>query len=296
MLWIPLGAHPEVPERLYPLPLAEMEKILSQWLIDSGFEVIRREKEGSRVQLKGLREKEIWDLNLRHQSPLASWVQAHHVVSGQASQDRIGPLWSFLDDYLKEGEKARLIPPEEVPSRVKMRMETIACIKGNNGREEIQFTGFAIDPKGLILSTAHDLKGVQEVTILLSNGQVKKGTLTKIDHHRDLTLIDIRSKLNASIPLHQSRNSLQNGEKVFAIGCLGDVRRVFHGTIDGPIRWVNNLPLFQTAMEIQPGSSGSPVFDGQGNFVATVKGRHRGVPSTGFLIPLRTILDFLKEN
>jgi serine protease Do len=48
-------------------------------------------------------------------------------------------------------------------------------------------------------------------------------------------------------------------------------------------------------MEIYPGSSGSPVFDGEGNLVAVVKGRHRGTDSVGFLIPFETIVEFAKD-
>jgi len=49
-------------------------------------------------------------------------------------------------------------------------------------------------------------------------------------------------------------------------------------------------------MKIYPGSSGSPVFDVQGNLVAIVKGRHRGTDSIGFLIPLETIIEFVRES
>jgi serine protease Do len=49
-------------------------------------------------------------------------------------------------------------------------------------------------------------------------------------------------------------------------------------------------------MKIYPGSSGSPVFDVQGNLVAVVKGRYRGSESIGFLIALETLLDFIREN
>jgi serine protease Do len=47
-------------------------------------------------------------------------------------------------------------------------------------------------------------------------------------------------------------------------------------------------------MEIHIGSSGSPVFDVQGNLVGIVKGRYRGTQTIGFLIPLETIIAFVK--
>jgi serine protease Do len=49
-------------------------------------------------------------------------------------------------------------------------------------------------------------------------------------------------------------------------------------------------------METPPGSSGSPVFDREGKMVAMIKGRYRGTHSTGFLIPLETVVKFLNEK
>ncbi len=296
LLSFPFWVHPEISERLFPLPVAEVEQILSQWLSDSGVEIVQKDRDGSRVQLKGIKGKEVWEVILRSHSPLASWVQPRHWVSGQLSQDRVEALWKVLEAYLKENEQERTDRAGEVPARIKSQMEAIACIKVDNGREEIQFTGFAIDRKGLILSTAHDLRGVREVTILGPDGQVQKGVLIKIDFHRDLTLIDIRSKWSASVPLSKVRNSLRNGERVYAIGCPDNVRSFLSGTIDGPLRQANHLPLSQVKMDIQPGSSGSPVFDQEGAFVGLVKGRYRGDPSTGFIIPSSTILEFLREK
>ena len=59
---------------------------------------------------------------------------------------------------------------------------------------------------------------------------------------------------------------------------------------------MNDQPLWQAHMEIYHGSSGSPVFDVNGNIVAMVKGRYRGTTTTAFLIPMETILIFFKEK
>lgn len=296
LISLPILGNTDILKKLYPLPIVEVEKILCQWLSDSGFEVTRTSLEGSRVQLKGIKENETRELTLTPYSPLASFIQPRFFFKNQPTQERVAELWAYLEDYLKGDEKGRMAISEEVPARVKSQMESIVCINVNVRGEEIQFTGFIVDRRGLVVSTAHDLKGVQEATIILANGQEKRGTLMKIDPHRDLTLIDIHSKLNSSISLARVRGPLRNGEKVYSIGCPGNHRKFLSGTIEGPLILVNHLPLWQAKMEIQPGSSGSPVFDGEGNLVAVVKGRFRGGNSTGFLIPLPTILEFFKEK
>ena len=296
ILFFPFPAHSQAQERVIPLPLAEMEQVLSQWLSNFGFHVYREEKEGSSVLLRALKEKEMWEVILTPFSPLASRVQSRYLIHGKLSQNQVAALWDFLENYLKESSSERMSLFEEMPHKIKLKMETIVCIKVHDGQEEMQFTGFGIDPKGIILSTAHELRGIQNVTVFLYNGMVRQGVLIKRDPQRDLILIDIRSRLNASISLLKGRTHLQNGERVFAIGCPNHTRTFLTGTIEGPLIQVNHLPLYQTEMEIRPGSSGSPVFDSEGNFVAMIKGRYRGLSSRGFLIPLTTILEFLKEK
>jgi len=291
-----LPGHTGTHGRSCPLPLVEVEKVLVQWLSDSGFKVTRRDLGGFRVQLEGKKENEIWELTLTPQSPLASLIEPRYTSGGRTVSERMEGLWSYLEGYLKDEEKERKSLLSEFPAKLKPHTDSIVCIKVNVKGEEIQFTGFIVDRKGLILSTGHDLKGVREVTIILANGQEQKGRLMKIDLHRDLSLIDTPSRLNSSISLAGGRTLLPDGERVYSIGCPGNHRKFLSGTIDGPLRRVNHLPLWQVAMEILPGSSGSPVFDGEGNLVAVVKGRYRGTLSTGFLIPLTTILEFLKEK
>lgn len=296
ILSFPLSVHPEASEKVVPLPLIEVEKILSQWLFDSGFKVSREERERSGVLLRGLKEREVWEVTLRPYSPLASRIQPRYTSSGHLAQDRVAELWTFLESYLKEPPSERKISYEEVPLIIKSKMESVVCIKVIHGMEEIQFTGFGIDPIGVILSTAHDLKDVREMRVYLNDGIVRQGSLIKRDQKRDLILIDIRSRLNSLVSLNQGRTSLRYGERIFAIGCPNHARTFLSGTIEGPLRQVNNLPLYQAEMDIQPGSSGGPVFDREGNLLAMIKGRHRELPSRGFLIPLTTIIEFLKEK
>lgn len=282
-------------KKLYPIPLIEIQTLLSRWLFASGFEVTRKELEDFRIQLKGTKGEEVWELTLTPRSPLASLVEACFFYKGHMVQEKVPSVWLYLDQYLRSWEKEG-IAFEEIPLKVKRYEDSIVCIQGNLREGEVQFTGFVVDRRGLILSTSHDLKGVQEVTVYLPDRKQQKGRLVKVDLQQDLSLIDIPLKLASSIPLNPIRMVLKEGEKVYSIGCPNHHRTVFLGTIKSPLRQVNHLPLVQVQMEVQPGSSGSPVFDQDGNLIGMVKGRFRGDPYTGFMIPLSTILEFLKEK
>jgi serine protease Do len=153
-----------------------------------------------------------------------------------------------------------------------------------------------VDEKGMIISTAHDLKEIKEISVALYSGRKIKGQVVKIDPQRDLILVDVGIKLDNPICLDKGRNSLNMGEPLFSVGCpINHGGMIYSGIINSSPRRVKDLVLWQVNMTIHPGSSGSPVFDIHGNLVAIVKGRYRGTESVGFLIPFETILAFLKE-
>jgi serine protease Do len=99
------------------------------------------------------------------------------------------------------------------------------------------------------------------------------------------------------VSLSDGRNLLENGETVYSVGCPGNQPgQLSSGIVDGPPRRLKNRLLWQVIMRIDPGSSGSPVFDDRGRLVAMVKGRFRGSSTVGFLTPLDTIMDFLLKR
>jgi serine protease Do len=295
-----LSAGSESSLRLYPFPVAELKKILSDWLIDSGFEVSQTSHEPDKIRLKALKGCESWEMILKPYSTLASYLLAAYTINGQPDQNKLNDLWAYLESYSQDFSQERKNVKRKTPmisSAVLNQAGSVVCIKARVKDEPVQFSGFIIDRKGLIISTAHDLEGVQEITVNLDNGQELTGHLVKKDTYRDLTLITINSEADSSISLKKGRNSMRIGEKVYAIGCpLNHKGKLESGIIDGPMRWVDNLPLWQANMETLPGSSGSPVFDAKGNLVGVVKGRYRGTDSKGFFIPLRTVLEFLREE
>ena len=132
------------------------------------------------------------------------------------------------------------------------------------------------------------------LTVITKDGRRFQGRVTKVDHLRDLALIQAGFKPGISISPAKGRLSLDRGETIYATGCpQGALDTVYVGTVNSPPRLANAMPLWQVSMTVLPGSSGSPVFDGQGNLVGVIKGRYRGTDSVGFLIPVSTVLEFL---
>jgi len=302
-----LGGETESRTKLYPLPLNEMDEVVSTWLSGKGYSVQKTSLKTGEVKLSAVRNDEEWQILLKPHSALATEVQAVPTADEKSDLSEIGNLWAHISSYIeplptdapstKAPEVEGLTSSKDIPTAVLAKIESVVCIRGNGNTGNMQSSGFVIDDRGLILSTAHELKGCSDITVSLYDGRAFKGDVIQIDPHRDLTLIHIGTKLDSAIDLNGGRDMIGMGEKLFSVGCPLDlVGTVFSGVLNGPQRRANDLVLWQVSMRIYPGSSGSPVFDIQGNLLAVVKGRYRGTDAVGFLIPLGTVLEFLREE
>ena len=286
-------------DRPFPAPASEVVEIISDWLTDQGCSLRRDSPRPGTIHLRAWNLEDRWDIIIRPHSALASLVRVVHdgaTPSGQACRK----LREHVDTDLR-GSIPVLPPPAEplrqpVPNAVLERFETAVCMQARSKGREVQFSGFVVDPDGLVLCTAHDLADHQQVSVTFCDGTSVPGVIAQLDLHLDLALVEYSAAPRAFVSLSSGRNLLGMGERVFSIGCPNNLNGTLGpGTINGPPRLVNDQPLWQVEMNIYPGSSGSAVFDAQGQLVAMVKGRYRGTSTVGFLIPLETIIAFLRN-
>ncbi len=282
--------------KLFPFPLAEAEKAVSDWLQSKGFQISRLSAVSGQVQIKGIKNKEIWTVFCQIYSPLASLIKVSYEKEGRIDQNSLAEFWFFIEQYGRspgEGQRQATYPS----SIFSLLSEAVVCIQARMGEVPVQFSGFIINEEGAIISTAHDLEKLKEVKIILKNGEELSGSLVRKDFQRDLSLIKVPGHFKNYILWREGRRILQLGEKVHMLSCSNRNEGEFiGGVVEEVIRQKNKLPLWRVNMETLPGSSGSPVFDRYGNLVGIVKGRLRGTDNIGFLIPLSTLIEFIGET
>jgi serine protease Do len=282
---------------LYSLPIAEMESILSGWLTRSGFTVKSTPKEMGKLKLSAVRSGEHLEIYLKPHSALATEVRTGAIDSSTTDSALPEKMAAYITGYISESEIHIKENRQPTPGPVLSRANATVCIQANSGDKKVQISGFFINSEGLIICTTHDLEGFQNIRVNLHNGNQLRGELVKFDSNKDLALIRCRSETGNFVQLHDGRSLPRLGERIYSIGCPVNLMGTIHaGLISGPPRKANRMPFWQARIEIQPGSSGSPVFDSQGKLIGMVKGRYRGTNSIGFLIPLETILSFVRER
>ena len=284
----------------FPVPASEMVQVVADWLTGQGLALHNDFPRPGYVHLAARNNSERWDITIRPRSVLASVAVVVYEGSG-VTADRCRQLQDHIRRYLygttPPPERRTGMEEPSVPVAVLDHFDTVVCIRARSGQRAVQFSGFVVDPDGLILCTAHDLTDHQSVTVTFYDAVNVAGTVFQMDLEKDLALIDCPIQGRPFVTLATGRNLLGMGERVFSIGCPNDLKGTLApGLINGPPRLVEDQPLWQVDMNIFPGSSGSPVFDARGHLVAMVKGRYRGTSTVGFLTPLETIIAFLMEG
>lgn len=282
--------------RVFPLTKAEASDAVSQWFSESGFAVSSTGRDGE-LEIRAVKGKEEWAVLLKPHSPLASNISASYSMNGKQRKDQVQNLWNFLTGY-ENGSHAKIEASSSgIPESILSCRESVVCISAKTADESYQFSGFVIDTSGLILCTAHNLKGVNRVEVTFFDGRTLQGRIVKIDYERDLSLIDVQTAFPKAVSAAGGPMKARMGQRLFSVGCPENLSgTIYEGSIDGPTRVVGRQTLWQVNMKVYPGSSGSPVFDEQGSLLAVVKGRRRGTDSTGFLIPHSTVIAFIKDR
>lgn len=155
-------------------------------------------------------------------------------------------------------------------------------------------SGVIIDPKGLIITNYHVIKGSEEITVILSDNREFAATIRLVDERTDLAILAIENTTDY-FPYLEFANSdaLEVGDLVLAIGNpFGVGQTVTSGIISALSRTtvgVSDYQFFiQTDAAINPGNSGGALLTTEGKIAGintAIYSRSGGSNGIGFATP-----------
>jgi serine protease Do len=132
-------------------------------------------------------------------------------------------------------------------------------------------SGFFVDPKGVILTNYHVVKGADQVTILLQDGRKLVSKDIKTDPRTDLAVIRVQAPTPFPYLDLGDSSAAEIGDRVLAVGApFGYAGSVTAGIISGKSRSLQvNMyeDYLQTDAAINPGNSGGPLVTMDGKVV-----------------------------
>ena len=175
-------------------------------------------------------------------------------------------------------------------------------------RERGQGSGVIIDKEGLVLTNAHVVERVDNVSVTLADGTNREGQVLGTDSITDLALVKIENQQDSSYAPLGDSEELEVGDWAIALGTpYGLEKTVTLGIVSSLHRDINalgfsdkRLDLIQTDAAINPGNSGGPLINSNGQVIG-INTLVRSGPGAGlgFAIPInlaKNISDQLLEN
>lgn len=170
-------------------------------------------------------------------------------------------------------------------------------------------TGFALN-RGYIVTNYHVVGESSNIEVLGIDGDFSKSFKAKIigfDKVNDLALIKVDEsnfKDFGSIPYSIDFKMAEVGEEVFVLGypltaTMGEEVKLTNGIISSRTGFDGDVALYQMTAPIQPGNSGGPMFDSQGNLVGIICAYHKGAENAGYAIKtsyLRNLVESVADD
>src|SRR5262245_19188498 len=162
---------------------------------------------------------------------------------------------------------------EELADLIKPSLCVITT-RGREAKREGLGTGFVISADGLIATNAHVIGEGRPIAVEFADGKKYDATVVHAhDHKRDLAIIKVDAKDLKAIPLGDS-DALKDGQAVVAFGNPKGLKySVVSGVVSG-VREIEGRKMIQLALPVEPGNSGGPLVDMQGQVhgIITLKG------------------------
>jgi S1-C subfamily serine protease len=155
-----------------------------------------------------------------------------------------------------------------------------------------QGSGFVIADDGYIVTNAHVMEGAKAAEVITYDGNSHEVSLVGTDIEMDVALLKISD--NYPILILGDSNDVQVGEKVIAIGNpLGLQFSVSEGIVSAVHReGINGIEAYvQTDAALNPGNSGGPLINKQGEAIGINNFKVGNSESLGFALES----DYLKD-
>lgn len=184
-------------------------------------------------------------------------------------------------------------------SQIDFSQTITEVIKGvvSVGTDKSAGTGFIVHASGYIVTNYHVVQGARFVKVLTYDGNSYDAMVVSTDSEKDLALLKINGLFD---PLELAApGSVQIGENVIAIGNpLGLSFTVTEGIVsaidrEGP----NKLKAYiQTDVTLNPGNSGGPLIDTEGNVIGVNNFKLGNAEGLGFALDSRFVREFIART
>ena len=202
--------------------------------------------------------------------------------------------------FIKESKQLHNEAQVQELQQSTVRIQVIARNDSGLTRQEKLGTGFNIRPEGLIVTNYHVVKDAIEILVTFPRQVSFRTNKWYGDPKLDLAILSLEGENLPIVKLEQDHHPVKDEEVTIIGNPLGFSKIAVHGRIEG-LANVNSItkPVMVIEAPIYSGSSGSPVFNQNGNVIgvvfATLRDSQDAEKDKGLAIPISYIRPLLKK-
>ena len=158
-------------------------------------------------------------------------------------------------------------------------------------------TGFLIDGKGYLVTNAHVVKGATRIEVQNGQGQFR-AIVIHLDPTADLAFLKIEDtafKSYGALPYGISKTATKLGEDLFTLGYPRDEIVYGKGYMSARTGFQGDTLAYQITVAANPGNSGTPVMNKDGEVVGIVSSSQHDAQGVVFAIRSKNIFRALDE-
>lgn len=166
------------------------------------------------------------------------------------------------------------------------------AVPGNEGPTGGIGSGFIVSSDGIILTNAHVVAGADEVTVKLTDRREFRATVLGVDAASDVAALKIDASGLPAVKIGDPEK-VRVGEPVLVIGSpFGFENTVTSGIVSAKARALPDgtyVPFIQTDAAVNPGNSGGPLFNMNGEVIginSQIYSGTGGYQGLSFAIPI----------
>lgn len=165
-------------------------------------------------------------------------------------------------------------------------------------------SGFAIQ-EGYVVTNYHVVDGAGKITVQGTQDIFSESVDAQVvatDKDNDLAILKIKGDvLEKPLPYSIKTFTSDVGEDVWVLGyplisTMGDEIKLTTGVISSRSGYEGSVSMYQISAPAQPGNSGGPVFDKDGNLIGIICSKHTGAENATYAIKASCLRNLVESS
>lgn len=154
-------------------------------------------------------------------------------------------------------------------------------------------TGFVVAPEGYVVTNYHVIRDADSVHLYHANGETYRAQVVYTDPDTDIALLHINDTTFRRLrqtPYTFKESDAELGEEVFTLGFPRDEPVYGQGYLSSRTGYLGDTTAYQISIPLNPGNSGGPLLDYNGNVIGIIRGKQTGLDGASFAIKTDALL------